>query len=334
MPDYDINTFAELCQRIIDSDGKGVENLVAVTSPGAFACTIKIEGDGYCGEIPGFLLQSLSEFQTQAFRAYAMAVYGKDDLRGLDKSKLWCSVQSRQGSLDLVFCLAVLGVGIGTAMIKDMSATQKTILGLGVFAVFAGYIGADIYKTYSAESIEVEKQETERQKIEADTANRLAEQDTIRTAMILLSKQASEKDLDTLVAAGAHGRVGVDALIRDARGAVRVTYGKTVVEQDEIKRIQSPESVPVKRYPREGIFKIVQVNTENPELWKVLLKDTVSSEKILSSVTPSTLFLSAERAKELLDYQRDETPLKVTMSCAEKGDSKTYTIDQMELYVE
>ena len=64
------------------------------------------------------------------------------------------------------------------------------------------------------------------------------------------------------------------------------------------------------------------------------LKDTVSSEKILSSVTPSTLFLSAERAKELLDYQRDETPLKVTMSCAEKGDSKTYTIDQMELYVE
>lgn len=99
MPDYEINTFAELCQRIIDSDGKGVENLVAVTSPGAFACTIKIEGDGYCGEIPGFLLQSLSEFQTQAFRAYAMAVYGKDDLRGLDKSKLWCSVQSRQGSL-------------------------------------------------------------------------------------------------------------------------------------------------------------------------------------------------------------------------------------------
>ena len=93
-----------------------------------------------------------------------MAVYGKDDLRGLDKSKLWCSVQSRQGSLDLVFCLAVLGMGIGTAMIKDMSATQKTILGLGVFAVFAGYIGADIYKTYSAESIEVEKQETERQK--------------------------------------------------------------------------------------------------------------------------------------------------------------------------
>ena len=61
MPDYEINTFAELCQRIIDSDGKGVENLVAVTSPGAFACTIKIEGDGYCGEIPGFLLQSLSE---------------------------------------------------------------------------------------------------------------------------------------------------------------------------------------------------------------------------------------------------------------------------------
>ena len=40
MPDYEINTFAELCQRIIDSDGKGVENLVAVTSPGAFACTI------------------------------------------------------------------------------------------------------------------------------------------------------------------------------------------------------------------------------------------------------------------------------------------------------
>lgn len=31
MPDYEINTFAELCQRIIDSDGKGVENLVAVT---------------------------------------------------------------------------------------------------------------------------------------------------------------------------------------------------------------------------------------------------------------------------------------------------------------
>lgn len=36
MPDYEINTFAELCQRIIDSDGKGVENLVAVTSPGAY----------------------------------------------------------------------------------------------------------------------------------------------------------------------------------------------------------------------------------------------------------------------------------------------------------
>ena len=44
-----------------------------------------------------------------------MAVYGKDDLRGLDKSKLWCSVQSRQGSLDLVFCLAVLGVVKGAA---------------------------------------------------------------------------------------------------------------------------------------------------------------------------------------------------------------------------
>ena len=248
MPDYEINTFAELCQRIIDSDGKGVENLVAVTSPGAFACTIKIEGDGYCGEIPGFLLQSLSEFQTQAFRAYAMAVYGKDDLRGLDKSKLWCSVQSRQGSLDLVFCLAVLGVGIGTAMIKDMSATQKTILGLGVFAVFAGYIGADIYKTYSAESIEVEKQETERQKIEADTANRLAEQDTIRTAMILLSKQASEKDLDTLVAAGAHGRVGVDALIRGEGCCSRYLWqdrGRAGRDQaDTISRVGSCEALP------------------------------------------------------------------------------------------
>lgn len=106
MPDYEINTFAELCQRIIDSDGKGVENLVAVTSPGAFACTIKIEGDGYCGEIPGFLLQSLSEFQTQAFRAYAMAVYGKDDLRGLDKASF--GVLSRVAKVLWIWCFVWL----------------------------------------------------------------------------------------------------------------------------------------------------------------------------------------------------------------------------------
>lgn len=302
MSDYEITTFADLCSKILDCNGEDIEHLVATTSPDAFSCTIRIEGDGYGGEIPGFLLQSLSEFQTQAFRAYAQAVYGKDDLRGVDKSKLWCAVQYRKGSLELVFGLAALGLGIGAAMMRDMSTTHRMILGMGVFAIFAGYIGADLYKTHSNEIVELEKQDTERQKlnierqkVELETENRKDEQETIRLAMMLLSKQVSDKERETIVTSGSHGRVAVEAVIRDAKGAIRVTHGNNVIEQDEIKRIQSPESIPVKRYPLNGVYKIIQVNTENPELWKVLLKNLESSEKILAQATPSTLFLRGNR---------------------------------------
>ena len=348
MPEYSITTIEQLCERIASLNDDNCSNLLQEIDPKIFTCRIHIEGEGYDGHIPGFLLSALSELQTSAMRTYSFLQSGKEDLRGLHKDDLWTSIEVKNGSLDIYILFALLGIGLGKAMFENLTPKQRIAVLIGVGFLICGYFGLNTYQTRSNEKIETKRiestekielekikaqKEIELEKLNKESQNENEREKTIREAFETIQKIVSQnkKGEDALSVANKNAKSGIECVIRGARGATRIDVWDTVYGPDKIRKIQTPESQPVNRYSKEGLFQIVQINTENNESWKVSLRNIDTKEKITATVNPENLFLSLDRAKELLDYQKDEKILRVNLAVCEKLPSINYSIDQIEV---
>lgn len=124
---------------------------------------------------------------------------------------------------------------------------------------------------------------------------------------------------------------GVEAVVKHSRGATKITAGSRVYNEDQIRKIQNPERPPVQNSILSGEFLIVQFNTENPNSWRITLKNTKTNEKIKAYIDPDNLFLSRDEAKKLFDYQRDERVIRADLEVHKSPNFKSYIVTHVEI---
>lgn len=336
-----ICTLKDFFREIAQTDGKNLEDLVERIDPKIFDCRVHIVGDGYDGTIPGQLLQGLSDFQSELFRTFAFAETGKEDLRGLCKDDLYISIQANKGSLELI--LALLSISAVAKMFSEMTPSQKWATIFLIFICFSTHEYNDYLKSKSASDTEIKRieattqtslhrEQTEQKRIELNKERINSEKETAQKAIAALERIALEnaRGSDILNCMQHNSDKASDSIVRNAAKAKNITIRQKLLKEDEIKAIQSPESQPVKRYPLQGQFIIVQINTENPEIWKLQLKNK-KGEKIPASALVFNLFFDLEKSKELLDYQKDETLLDIELGVTEKSYGTFYEITRISI---
>lgn len=335
---YRIKTLEDLFREVAKTDAADLESIGKSTDPKVFACRVHIVGDGYDANVPGQLLQGLSDFQTAIFRTYAYASNDKEDLRGLTKDDLWVSVTVGKGSTELIIGIAFASAIAVSKMFHDMTPAQRWATLFLIGSCFCSVA----YNDYRATCLELEKaklhatevaqrEETERARLRANETRIDAEQDTIRKALAALERVALENSRGRLIldVAQRNANEGSDALVRSASGAREITIRDRTMNEEQIKAIQSPEALPARQFEKEGKFRIVQTNNENHEMWKIQIKSD-TGEKITAAVIIPNLFPdNGERAKELFDYQKNETLLDIKLSGTEKPYGTFYSVSQL-----
>lgn len=356
MSTYTITTFEQLCERLARADDENFTLSVDDIDPRALACHIRIEGESYGPRIPGYLLQALADLQTTTMRTYAFLAKGKEDLRGLQRDNLWTIVEVEEGSLKLKFSPKGIFFEISKDMFKDLTPNQKL---LAMLLPPLAFIGFGVYWVQSGSESEITQAnikaqaEVEAERIRAQHAHELEMQREMNKHELEMKREINEHErevlhdqtiqkafemLDALAksnrefgraleVANKNARAGVENIIQNAAGATKIDVGARTYSAEEIRKIQAPEALPPHRYPKEGEYLIVQINTEKAGAWKVLLKDTKTSEKVATSFDPEELFTSLERAKEIFDYQRDEKVIYVRFSVLERGTNVINSVD-------
>lgn len=328
MTAYSITTFEQLCERLAHLNDEGFSLLINEIDPKALTCHIRIEGDGYGPRIPGYLLQALADLQTSTMRTYAFLAKGKEDLRGLPKEDLWSVIEVEEGSLKIGISPTKLFFEIPQEMLKDLPPFLKSLVMLSPFLLLAAF---GVYCVDSNAQVEKHRISEQVELARLQTQVDIKREETIQKAFnaITIAANTNSQLKGALDVAERNARSGVEGIVQNAAGATRIDVGMKTFSSEEIQKLQTPESLPVKRRPKEGDFRIVQINTEKPGSWKVQLKDEKTHEKIPAHFDPETLFLSLDRAKEIFDYQRDEKTIHVKLSVVEKGTNVSYEIDEL-----
>lgn len=322
-----ISTIDQLLEAIATPD-VDYEAVFDRVSKELFAFNIEIEGDPYDGNLPGNLLQGLSEFQTALFRSYALFATGKSDLRGIDKDSLWLSFTVTRG------CTAISAVppeayGFLERIFKNMSPIERITAFFLIFLAFATpyvsnhFLSVENEKTKRLQTSEVQQTLREQSKDATDIANKAI--DGLTKAAL---KNAETSKVITQELAR-YSDEGCESVIRCAKNANKIAMRNRVYTADEIAKIQSPETQPVTNKTISGHYKIIQTNTENPDLCRVILKDK-EGNKISASFIVAELFGDdVQRIKTFLNYQRDEVWLDVTLAVTVRPSSTSYAIIQV-----
>lgn len=337
MTQYEINTIEEFCHRV-NALGElcNLKELMKVTSPSLFDCRIHIKGDGYDSSFPLQLMQGIDDLQTAVFRSYAFAAHNKFDLRGITKDDLWMTVKVEKGSTVFILACAFLAISGLATMFKDMTTNQRWATIILIAMAFAGYLGCSELSSERSADVEKlrlqtqakeasEKEQTERRRIESNSA-------AINKAIESLYKIASEnkRSVDIIKTTSKNLSYGTESIVRNAKGASFIEARRRQFSQEEIDAIQKhPESQPPTFHTLTGTYRIVQINSENHELWKIQLKDTSTSEKISATLSPNTLFFNIKQANELFEYQKFESSLDVTVMVTERLSGNSYSIEQI-----
>ena len=345
MSKYSITTIEQLCERIINIGDGDLSTVIPEIDPKVFERRIHIEGEGYCACIPGFLLQGLSDFQTSSMRTYNFLINGKEDLRGLQKDNLWTTIRIQDGSLELIFRGIGLGIGLGKTILDVLPPSVRAGTIIFVSLCFAGY---GCYSAYSNKIVETSKIEAQKEielakiqmevEVARDKAKFELERDRqrdqlIKQALDVIKEQAvrHDKAYDVCKVAEKNAQEGIESVVRSARGATKISTGNTIFNAEMIKKIQSPEVPSPKPDIKFGKYKIIQINTESADSWKVLFLDVVTKEKISANIEPQNLFMSLVDAKELFDFQKDEKILEIKFCVVRKSYSTNYSVEQLKV---
>ncbi len=339
MMSYEINTIEEFYHRInAQGDQCNFKELMKSTSPSVFECKIHIRGDGYDSSFPLQLMQGIDDLQTAVFRSYAFAACNKLDLRGVHKDDLWMTVKVEKGSTVFTLTCAFLAISGLAAMFKDMTTNQRWATIILIAMAFAGYLGSDWHSSERSADVEeqrlltqaqetAEKEQTERERIKANSA-------AVSEAIQSLTRIATENPRATSIveATSKNLAYGTESVVRNAKGASFIEARGQTFSQTEIETIQKhPEAQPTVSHPLQGIFRIVQINSENHELWKIQLKNVKTNEKISATLHPNTLFFNIDQANELFEYQKLETSLSVKLHMTERASGNTYLVERIVL---
>lgn len=256
--------------------------------------TVHLKGEGFQSTITPPLMSAFLELQRNIYKSYAIARYNTPKvtaLNALEKEALQIVVKVEPGSSLFSVDLDGLLEKWGKDLIDKMDA--KTLLKM-VIAVAAIWAGKSAYSDYLAQRVEIRQIEAkkeeqqlliEQQKLRMEERERDDAQETKRMEMLTELLQQQPK-LHTIKAYADDSRT---ELFKRSATADEVEIqgmkmdGETAAELVKNARNKSEE------VRLDGMYRILNVDSSNPDEFKVKVRSQESGDEFIAKVQDGTL---------------------------------------------
>jgi len=258
---------------------------------------VRLVGDKFESSITPSVMKSFIELQNVIYKSYAIAQYDTDDTRRLSKEErdeLEIEVKVEEGSsifeVDFQEVLIKFAEKAGETMPPEMMVV--TILGLGV--LWAGKTSYAAYLNYRKDVRSAEAK-TEEQRDSLSTIEALSKQETARLE-VLNRLLVSQPRLESV------SRQVYDARTEMLKGfstADEATVSGITVSGDIAQELVTNARRKAAEKRLDGFYRIVRVDSSNPDEFKVKVRKHRSSDEFEAIVEDTSL---NEEKKDVLQY--------------------------------
>ncbi len=254
-------------------------------------------------------MKSFIELQGLVHRSYAIAQYGTEDTRKLSKEErdeLEIEVKVEEGSsifeVDFQSVLMKFAETAGTAMTPEMTAV--TILGLGV--LWVGKTSYTGYLNYRKE-VRMSEAKTEEQREVLTGILEQSKQETARleTLTKLLIKQPALEQIS---------RQTYDTKTEMLRGfstAEKATVDEVTFSGEVAKELVTNARRKAVEKRLDGFYRIVRVDSSNPEEFRVKIRKHRSSQEFEAVVEDTSLDSEKKEVLQYAEWERTTVYLNI-----------------------
>ncbi|WP_313314579.1 hypothetical protein [Stutzerimonas nitrititolerans] len=270
---------------------------------------VRLVGDKFEASITPTVMKSFIELQGLVHRSYAIAQYGTEDTRKLSKEErdeLEIEVKVEEGSsifeVDFQSVLMKFAETAGTAMTPEMTAV--TILGLGV--LWVGKTSYTGYLNYRKE-VRMSEAKTEEQREVLTGILEQSKQETARleTLTKLLIKQPALEQIS---------RQTYDTKTEMLRGfstAEKATVDEVTFSGEVAKELVTNARRKAVEKRLDGFYRIVRVDSSNPEEFRVKIRKHRSSQEFEAVVEDTSLDSEKKEVLQYAEWERTTVYLNI-----------------------
>ncbi|WP_409264697.1 hypothetical protein [Pseudomonas sp. KCJK9000] len=258
---------------------------------------VRLVGDKFESSITPSVMKSFIELQNVIYKSYAIAQYDTEDTRRLSKEErdeLEIEVKVEEGSsifeVDFQDVLIKFAEKAGETMPPELMVV--TILGLGV--LWAGKTSYAAYLNYRKD-VRAAEAKTEEQRDSLSTIEALSKQETARLE-VLNRLLVSQPRLESVSRQVYDTR---NEMLKGFATADEATVSGVTVTGDVAQELVTNARRKAVEKRLDGFYRIVRVDSSNPDEFKVKIRKHRSTEEFEAVVEDTSL---DEEKKDVLQY--------------------------------
>ena len=271
--------------------------------------TMHLQGGGFDSTITPPLMKAFLELQSGLYRSYAIARYNSPKITTLSKEEkdaLEIKVKVQPGSSIFSVDMQQLLEKLCHDLVGKMDAASIVILVLGAGLVWAGQ---SVYKTYLDNRAQIRQSEikSEEQRALIDSIKFSQEQETSR-AKIMAGLIVDNPRLHTI---SNYAEEAKTQLIRRSSEADTIELFGTEIDSDSASELVRNARNKSEDVRLDGMYRILSVDSSNPEEFKVKLKSLDSRDEFLAKVQDRTLERKYLEALQQGEWSRKAVKLQI-----------------------
>ncbi|WP_272683056.1 hypothetical protein [Providencia sp. PROV140] len=285
--------------------------------------TFRLTGEKFQGSITPSVMKGFVEMQQQVNRAYASLRYNDPDKR--------LSKEERE-SIEIVIIVAagssIINVDfdglleyIGKELIDKMTPQEIIITILGTAVIWGG---VTVFKKHLDNRREIRAQEVkkESEKQFLDTMKIMSEEETKRLE-ILEKVMTSNPRLQRQQEFAEDARTDV---LKSLTNAKTVEIDDLVLDQELTKQLSASTRKKTIETRIDGIYKVEKVDSSDPNVFKVTVRDT-ETDKLVTCIVQDVFLDEKENKKILQQAEWNRKPLKLSINARVRdGEIRSATI--------
>jgi len=276
------------------------------------AIHLKIEGPNFHSSITPRLMDAFLTLQKNIYRTYAKLQYNQASGRLLtmcEKAELELVVEVHPGSSEYLAKFQEIGQKLVEGAINKMNGRDFVILGL---SVVLGWTSDSMWKGNLA---------TRSEQIQSETKIALSKEETRRMEIM---REATTQAPYVAVAKAETEEI-INKVLKSAVTARNISIGGQQLTGRQVQELVKPERTPSHEVRLDGEYRILKVDSSNPEFFKVELSGD-NGRKFWAILQDATV--TKERNKELLqEAEWSKKPINLMINGWEvRGEVSTASI--------
>ncbi|EGT3626575.1 MULTISPECIES: hypothetical protein [unclassified Shewanella] len=272
--------------------------------------SIRLQGEAYNSSITPPIMKAFLELQANIYRSYALTRYNSPNVRNLtaaERSELEIIVTVEQGSSLLGVDLQAILEKVSGDLVGKMEPKHLIVTILGIAVVWGG---VSSYKSYLDNRVQIRQTEskTEEQKALIENLKFSTEQETERLKII---KEIIAENPKVANVADLADDTRAEMLKR-AKDATTVEVQGVKLTGDEADELSKNARRKSEEIRLDGQYRILNVDSSNPDEFKVKLRCLSSGAEFVAKVQDRTL--EGRHIEVLKNAEWQRVPVKLQIN--------------------